>query len=184
MEWLNSIGQWFVEHYEGIMAFVSSSNVVAFGANIVLFVKTLAGLKDNASNTNALREALVVNEKLANDVAELRTAYDDIKAENKKLNEAMLSIKHDNDLLLNKVTSMLEVQSLVYATIKDEPTRVAVLGILANAKHDELRQRQMIKDELATLKEQLVEKTTEAVEQVSDAVEKATALVETVPQRG
>lgn len=183
MEWFNSIGNWFVEHYEGLMAFVSSSNFVAFVANIVLLVKTVFGLKANNAATKTLNDTLVNNAQLTNDMAELKKTNEALVAENAELKSTLEAMKTEEDLILSKLSAILDVQSLVYATIKDEPTRVAVLNILANAKYVETNQRNKLKEELVNLKEMLAEKTAEAVEQVSDAVEKATAIVENVPQR-
>jgi hypothetical protein len=178
MEWFNSIGQWFVDNKENISAFVMSGNLMGFIANIVLLVKSLSGIKVNTSSTNALTEALASNEQYKTDIAKLSNDNETLKSELSALKADFADLKAQNELSLNKLSAMLDVQSLVYATIKDEPTRVAVLNILANAKYSETTQREKIKQELTALKEQVQETTNETLAKVTDTVEKATAMVE------
>ena len=178
MEWFASIGQWFTENKENISAFVMSGNLAGFIANIVLLVKSLCGIKLNTSSTNALTEALAANEQYKTDIAKLSEDNETLKDQLNTLNTDFADLKAQNEMLLNKLSAMLDVQSLVYATIKDEPTRVAVLNILANAKYSETSQREKIKQELTALKEQVKETTTETLAKVADTVEKATAIVE------
>lgn len=183
MEWFESIGQWFVDNKEAIVMFVTSGNFVGFIANIALLIKAIFGIKTNTSSTNALTETFKEHKELKEGVSKISNDNESLKSEVTTLKEEITELKTQNELLLSKLSAMLDVQSLVYATIKDEPTRVAVLNILANAKYSETTQRNKLKEELVALQEELMKNTNKTVEQVTEAVEKATAIVENTPQR-
>ena len=79
---------------------------------------------------------------------------------------------------MTKVNAILDVQSLVYQTIKDENTRVAVNNILTNAKYAVTEQRAQLIKELNSLKEENARITAESNAKVEETVEKATAIIE------
>ena len=79
---------------------------------------------------------------------------------------------------MTKVNAILDVQSLVYQTIKDENTRVAVNNMLTNAKYAVTEQLAQFIKELNSLKEENARITAESNAKVEETVEKATAIIE------
>ena len=90
----------------------------------------------------------------------------------------VLDVLNGVDTLMTKVNAILDVQSLVYQTIKDENTRVAVNNILTNAKYAVTEQRAQLIKELNSLKEENARITAESNAKIEETVEKATAIIE------
>ena len=170
VEWFQNMWQWVVEHKDQIVIFFTSGNFVGFIANIILLFKALKGVNNNTSSTNTLNSTIVENKKFTEKFNEINDKLNELT----KLANTMEQLEES---LLNKLGAMLEVQSLVYATIKDEPTRVAVLNILANAKYTETAQRAQLIKQLEELKSQLTSKNAEVIEDAVSTVNKAEELV-------
>ena len=92
-----------------------------------------------------------------------------------KVNNTVISVVNSTDVLITKVNAMLDVQSLVYQTIKDEATRTAVNNILTNAKYAVTAQRAELIKELNALKEETAKQNAENNARVEEAVAKAEA---------
>ena len=87
----------------------------------------------------------------------------------------LVSISNDNPLSFEDIE---DVQSLVYQTIKDESTRIAVNNILTNAKYAVTEQRAQLIKELNALKEENARITAESNAKVEESVAKATSIIE------
>lgn len=171
LEFFQSIGDWFVANKTAILITLSG---VDFGALVTLlgyFFKQRKSIDANTQSTNELNLLLKANEQHNKDMEEL-------KAENHDLKLQVESMKTNEEILLAKLNAMLDVQSLVYATIKDEPTRVAVGNILANAKYSETNTRNKLKNDLNTLKEKVAEQVKSLNETVENVVEDVESTVD------
>ena len=168
IEFIRNIGQWFVENKNGIIIALSSVDFAALGTLIYHVVKQRLENKEGVTETKKLSKLLAENETLNEEVKTL-------KAENKELKKDVHTIKDQNELILNKMNAVLEVQSIVYSTIKDETTRVTVGNIINTAKHDEFQVRAKLYEELETLKRRVAEQS----KVLEDTVNKTISDVET-----
>lgn len=170
VEFFQNIGQWFTENKEAIVLFFSSIDFAALGAALFWLYKQKKSIEANTSETKQLNTLLKDSEQHNKDMEEL-------KAENHELKLQVEGLKSNEDLLLVKLNAMLDVQSLVYATIKDESTRVAVNNILSNAKYNETATRNKLNTELEALRKKVAEQSKALEETVNKAVEQSEVLV-------
>lgn len=171
VEFFQNIWNWFVLNKDKIVLFFTSSNFVAFMTTIVMLVKQLRANKVNNETNNGLKASLDNAISIASDVVSIRdnstatndqllTVQTDLDAFKKETYDAL-------DVLVQKMNAVLEVQSLVYSTIKDETIRKNVSGILMDAKYAETATRASLEAEVESLRKKVNEK----IEVIKDVVE-------------
>lgn len=170
-EFFVNIANWFIIHKDELVVTLTTFATSGVVANIIAFIRQRKVIKENTDAANALADASKKLETIGQAVIELHNEHEVLTA---KVNETVSTM----DILLTKVNAMLDVQSLVYATIKDEKTRVAVNNILTNAKYAVTEQRAKLLEQLAALREQIAQKAKDDVAKVNEAVEKAVSIVE------
>ena len=171
VEFFQNIWNWFVLNKDEIVLFFTSSNFVAFMTTIVMLVKQLRANNVNNETNNGLKASLDNAISIASDVVSIRdnstatndqllTVQTDLDAFKKETYDAL-------DVLVQKMNAVLEVQSLVYSTIKDETIRKNVNGILMDAKYAETATRASLEAEVESLRKKVNEK----IEVIKDVVE-------------
>lgn len=170
-EFFVNIANWFIIHKDELVVTLTTLATSGVLANIIAFIRQHKAIKQNTDAANALANTSEKVEAIGQAVIELHKDHEILTA---KVNETVSTM----DILLTKVNAMLDVQSLVYATIKDEKTRVAVNNILTNAKYAVTEQRAKLLEQLAALREQIAQKAKDDVAKVNEAVEKAVSIVE------
>lgn len=170
-EFFYSIWLWLAENIDAILLWLSAFATSGAGVNLLVFLKTAKTTKENTNSTKELKESITEVQSLHGQITELTEKNEAMEA---KLTEAC----NITDILLTKINAILEVQSLVYTTIKDEKTRVAVNNILTNAKYAITEQRAKLLEQLEALKEQVKLSNLENQEKVTQAVQKAVSIVE------
>ncbi|MBR2385234.1 MAG: hypothetical protein IKA99_06495 [Clostridia bacterium] len=154
-----------------IVLFFTSSNFVAFMTTIVMLVKQLKSNKANNETNKGLKSSLDNAVSIASDVVSIRdnsaatndqllTVQTDFEEFKKETYDAL-------DVIVQKMNAVLEVQSLVYSTIKDETIRKNVNGILMDAKYAETATRASLEAEVEILRKKVNEK----IEVIKDVVE-------------
>lgn len=180
VEFFQNIWNWFVLNKDEIVLFFTSSNFVAFMTTIVMLVKQLRANKVNNETNNGLKASLDNAISIASDVVSIRdnstatndqllTVQTDLDAFKKETYDAL-------DVLVQKMNAVLEVQSLVYSTIKDETIRKNVNGILMDAKYAETATRASLEAEVESLRKKVNEK----IEVIKDVVEDTAVKVKKV----
>ena len=181
MEWLQNVNNWFEENWPSILAILQSGTVVGIGTAIVAIIKMFGKIKTNTHNSKLLNGALGVNSDIN---AKLTSAVEALKSENTQLKQtvSVLTTKlndvvDSDDKLLVKVNAILEVQSLVYQTVKNEDTRTAVMNILSNAKYSETSTRQALLDKIETLQNEVKEITETTTQKLDEVVKESKQLL-------
>ena len=171
VEFFKSILNWFVSNKDEIVLFFTSSNFVAFLTTIVMLVKQLKTNKSNNDTNKDLKNSLDNAVSVTKDVICIR---DSVSATNDQLltvQNDFESFKNETyemlDSIVQKMNAVLEVQSIVYSTIKDETIRKNVSGILMDAKYAETSVRASLEAEVESLRNKLSEK----IEVIKDVVE-------------
>lgn len=136
-----SIWQWFVNNEDAILAFFMSGQAMSFVAALVMLVKNLKVTKDNTESSEILKKSLDTNNEMKSAVLNLDENFKLLKNENDLLREELKetedTLENKNKEILNKLNSILEVQTIVYSTIRDDSVRTTVNTILNNARYSE-----------------------------------------------
>ena len=172
VEFFRNIGTWLVEHKDGIVVFFTSSNFIAFISTIVLIVKQIAATNASITEVSTANQTLTKTNVLAENVkdvsdtaklteTEVQNLKDNVVEMENKLNKAL-------SFLEQKLDAIIDVQSIVYSTIRDETVRQNVANILTSAKFFGDSTKAEMQQEITRLKEAI--EATVAV--ANDAVNK------------
>ena len=177
MNWLENIGKWFIDNQETILAVltaIQSSGLVGF---IAWAVKSTKQVKLNTKTTEALNNSISCVDSLNGEVVGLKDVNKELIEKCEYLENQMNDLQNSMDILLTKVDAMIEVQSVVYTTIKDDKTRATVNNLLTNAKYAVTEQRKKLIEELEALREQIKTQAEAQKQLVEHAVNKAQSIV-------
>lgn len=177
MTWLENIGKWFVENKETILAVltaIQSSGLIGF---IAWAVKSTKQVKLNTKTTETLNKSITCVDGLNGEVNEMKGVNKTLIEKCEYLENQMNDLQNSMDILLTKVDAMIEVQSVVYTTIKDDKTRATVNNLLTNAKYAVTEQRKKLIDELEALRQQIKTQAEAQKQLVEHAVNKAQSIV-------
>lgn len=177
MTWLENIGKWFVENKETILAVltaIQSSGLIGF---IAWAVKSTKQVKLNTKTTETLNKSITCVDSLNGEVTEMKDVNKALIEKCEYLENQMNDLQNSMDILLTKVDAIIEVQSVVYTTIKDDKTRATVNNLLTNAKYAVTEQRKKLIDELEALRQQIKTQAEAQKQLVEHAVNKAQSIV-------
>ena len=177
MTWLENIGKWFVENKETILAVltaIQSSGLVGF---IAWAVKSTKQVKLNTKTTETLNKSITCVDGLNGEVAEMKDVNKTLIEKCDYLENQMNDLENSMDILITKIDAIIEVQSVVYTTIKDDKTRATVNNLLTNAKYAVTEQRKKLIDELEALRQQIKTQAEAQKQHVEHAVNKAQSIV-------
>lgn len=177
MTWLENIGKWFVENKETILAVltaIQSSGLVGF---IAWAVKSTKQVKLNTKTTETLNNSIACVDGLNSEVAEMKDVNKVLIKKCDYLENQMNDLENSMDILITKIDAIIEVQSVVYTTIKDDKTRATVNNLLTNAKYAVTEQRKKLIDELESLRQQIKAQADAQKQLVEHAVNKAQSIV-------
>ena len=177
MTWLEIIGKWFVENKETILAVltaIQSSGLVGF---IAWAVKSTKQVKLNTKTTETLNKSITCVDSLNGEVTEMKDVNKALIEKCDYLENQMNDLQNSMDILITKIDAIIEVQSVVYTTIKDDKTRATVNNLLTNAKYAVTEQRKKLIDELESLRQQIKTQAEAQKQLVEHAVNKAQSIV-------
>lgn len=177
MNWLENIGKWFIDNQETILAVltaIQSSGLIGF---IAWAVKSTKQVKLNTKTTEVLNNSISCVDSLNGEVVGLKDVNKELIEKCEYLENQMNDLQNSMDILLTKVDAMIEVQSVVYTTIKDDKTRATVNNLLTNAKYAVTEQRKKLIEELEALREQIKTQAEAQKQLVEHAVNKAQSIV-------
>lgn len=192
IEFLNSIWQWILENKDNILAFITSSDFVATMTMFAALVKSIDSTKKNTLSITSIKDTIKLQQGINDDVTNVKDVVMVVQSEVNGVKNAIVdtidkvahlenTVKQLDDELLTKVNAMLEVQNIVYSTIKDDTIRNTVNTILIAAKHSDAKSKAKLQDELDALREELNAKNAELDAVVTKMVEK---IVTDVPVEG
>ena len=183
IEFFYNIGVGIMENKDKILMFLTSSQFVGLVIALISLWRTAKSTKANTSSTNSLNQALLANDKNCKDSEAAYSNTEEIKTFLLKLSERLDAIdaKVDNKLNLTteKINAIIEVQSIVYSTIKDEKVRNTVNNLLVNAKYAETATRAELKKQVEELKKEVAAKANQIAEFVSKTTNVVAAIVDT-----
>ena len=161
IEWIKafsiSIWNWFIENKDSVTAFFMSGQAISFVAAIVMLIKNLRGTRANTASTETLNKTLTNTNEMSVAVKTLDENFQSLKQENDllrvELAETESRLQEVNSEIKNKLNAIVEVQAIVYSTIRDDGVRQTVNTILNNARYSEKNFKQELETQIAELKE-------------------------------
>lgn len=195
IEFLTSCYQWVAENYNKIMMVLQSTQFASLVAGAVFLWKTVVSTRQNTVSSKKLDETMSKNNEMSNNVVYIKNENESLKKQNEELKSIVenfegkfdgfvdkinVKLENEQNTLMKKLNAVIDVQSIVYATIRDDNTRNAINSILVNAKFDETADetRQKLLQELADLKIKLAEEMNKVKTMTEEASTKLEEIVE------
>ena len=186
MEWIKTfflnIWQWFTENKDGITAFFMSGQAISFVAAIVMLIRNLKGMKTNTSSTDALNQTLVNTNTMSDSVELLKSNFIALKSENDKLRSELKTtetlLEESNKELKDKLNAILEVQSIVYSTVRDDSVRQTVNTILNNARYSEKNFKEELQSQIDDLQIKLSNEVNAMTNKITESVSKVKTIMD------
>lgn len=183
VEFFQSIWNWIVTNKDNIVAFVTSTNFVALLSALVLLVKQIKSNKATTSTMDKVMSPLYEVSKL-NSAVEQSSVTSTVALNNTeqlKIKTAAMEQQFTEafDLIQQKIDAMLEVQSIVYSSIKDDTVRKNVANIITTAKLASTATKAELERQLEELKSQIVAKAEDVKTAVTDVTDKVKKTVST-----
>lgn len=178
-----NIYAWLAANSNKIVAFLTSANFLAMLTLVVNTVRTIKTNKGVAITSTDLKNELTESSKNRTVIASIKGVSETIKEVTEATKTAIDETKAllDKELLTvtNKVNAMLEVQSLVYSTIRDDSLRQTVSNLLNTARYSDANTKEQLQSEIDSLKKALNDKMEEVNQTMSDAIDKVQTVVAT-----
>lgn len=180
VEFFRNVFAWFGEHKDEIVVFFTSTNFAALLSGIILLVKQIKAThttnKSVKNSSSILDKAveLAQNVTLVSDKASLTESNtEEIKVKIDSVNKQFVN---ELEILQQKLNAMLEVQTIVYNSMKDETARKNVFNLLTQAKLVETSKYSELEQQVESLKKKVEEK----VNDVQSVVEETVTTVQNV----
>ena len=176
-----SIWDWILINRDSISTFILSGQFASLVGALILLIRQIRQVKSNTNSTNTLNQTLTNTNIMSTSVKELDDNFKLLKAENDalrtELSETEDRLQAANNEILNKLNAIIEVQSIVYSTIRDDSVRQTVNTILNNARYSEKNFKQELETQIETLKTTyenematLTEKVAASISEMSDSL--------------
>lgn len=182
-EFFQNIYAWLAANSNKIVAFLTSANFLAMLTLVVNTIRTIKTNKGVAITSTDLKNELTESSKNRSVIASIKGVSETIKDVTEATKTAIDETKAllDKELLnvTNKVNAILEVQSLVYSTIRDDSLRQTVSNLLNTARYNDANTKEQLQSEIDSLKKALNDKMEEVNQTMSDAIDKVQTVVST-----
>ena len=130
-----------------------------------------------------LNTSLTDNKQVKESVDMLREQYDALKSQYEITQQKLNDTVDSSDKILSKINAILDMYTLVYQTIKNDDTRLAVHNIIANARYNETQTREALMKQVETLQDEVKNLVESATAKVNDVVEQSKQLLAAEPQK-
>lgn len=182
-EFFQNIYAWLAANSNKIVAFLTSANFLAMLTLVVNTVRTIKTNKGVAITSTDLKNELTESSKNRSVIASIKGVSETIKdvteATKTTIDETKALLDKELLTVMSKVNAMLEVQSLVYSTIRDDSLRQTVSNLLNTARYSDANTKEQLQSEIDSLKKALNEKMEEVNQTMSDAIDKVQTVVAT-----
>lgn len=180
IEWFENIWAWIMSNKDNIVTIVSGIDFTATAAVVFALIKTVQSFRKNTASNNgvstALRDVKFANESvnsLKGDVSDVKTELLNnnkvVEVYNKELSDIKETFKDFVITTESKFNALMEVQSLVYSTIKDDTIRKSVQNVINNAKHNASNAKTELVSDISKLKSEMQSK----IEEFSSLIDKS-----------
>lgn len=188
--WWDNIYGWYIENESAIAAFFMSGQFVSLIAALTMLVKNVKQVKSNTASTEKLDTTLNNTNEMADKIIILENDISSLTESNKSLSTELATtrekLQESNDLITNKLNAIIEVQSIVYTTIRDDSVRQTVNTILNNARYSEKNFKENLEIQIEGIRKEFESKMatmSESVNAIVDDVEKSINAAEVAKDR-
>lgn len=167
---------WFLDNKDTILAWFMSGQAASVITTIVMLVKNAKQIKGNTESTKTLNTTLENTNVMKDDVDTLKEKVSVLTDENAKLSNSVLDLEtklsQSNNLIASKLDAIIEVQSIVYSTIRDDSVRQTVNTILNNARYSDNNFKEQLESEISGLKAEFETKMADISKGMNEAIDK------------
>lgn len=167
---------WFLENKDAILAWFMSGQAVSVVASFVMLIKNAKQIKGNTNSTNTLNGTLENTNVMKDDLDTLKQKVVTLADENDELSKSVVELEtklsESNKLIASKLDAIIEVQSIVYSTIRDDSVRQTVNTILNNARYSNTNFKEQLESEISGLKAEFETKIADISKGMTDAIDK------------
>lgn len=182
-EFFQNIYAWLAANSNKIVAFLTSANFLAMLTLVVNTIRTIKTNKGVAITSTDLKNELSESSKNRSVIVSIKGVSESIKdvteATKTAIDETKALLDKELMTVTNKVNAILEVQSLVYSTIRDDSLRQTVSNLLNTARYNDANTKEQLQSEIDSLKKALNDKMEEVNQTMSDAIDKVQTVVST-----
>lgn len=180
VEFFKNLFTWFVEHKDEIVVFFTSTNFAAVISSVILLIKQIKATRNtnkSVENSSSILDKAVELAQHVTSVSDKASSTENNTEEIKvKIDSVNKQFVNELEILQQKLNAMLEVQTIVYNSMKDETARKNVFNILTQAKLVETSKYAELEQQVESLKKKVDEK----VNDVQSVVEETVTTVQNV----
>ncbi len=180
VEFFKNLFTWFVEHKDEIVVFFTSTNFAAVVSSVILLIKQIKATRNtnkSVENSSSILDKAVELAQSVTSVSDKTASTESNTEEIKtKIDSVNKQFVNELEILQQKLNAMLEVQTIVYNSMKDETARKNVFNLLTQAKLVETSKYSELEQQVESLKKKVEEK----VNDVQSVVEETVTTVQNV----
>ena len=180
VEFFKNLFTWFVEHKDEIVVFFTSTNFAAVVSSVILLIKQIKATRNtnkSVENSSSILDKAVELAQHVTSVSDKASSTENNTEEIKvKIDSVNKQFVNELEILQQKLNAMLEVQTIVYNSMKDETARKNVFNLLTQAKLVETSKYSELEQQVESLKKKVEEK----VNDVQSVVEETVTTVQNV----
>lgn len=180
VEFFKNLCTWFVEHKDEIVVFFTSTNFAAVLGSVILLIKQIKATRTtnkSVENSSSILDKAVELAQSVTSVSDKTASTENNTEEIKvKIDSVNKQFVNELEILQQKLNAMLEVQTIVYNSMKDETARKNVFNLLTQAKLVETSKYAELEQQVESLKKKIDEK----VNDVQSVVEETVTTVQNV----
>lgn len=167
---------WFLENKDTIIAWFMSGQAVSVIASFVMLIRNAKQIKSNTDSTKTLNGTLTNTNVMKEDLDTLKQKVVTLADKNEELSKSVVELEtklsDSNKLIASKLDAIIEVQSIVYSTIRDDSVRQTVNTILNNARYSNTNFKEQLESEISGLKAEFETKIADISKGMTDAIDK------------
>lgn len=174
---------WVCANGNKIVGVLTSTTFIGMLTMLFNMIRTIKTNKSVNLTGTELKAELVESSKNRTIINTIKDVSDKIKDVSESTKQALDATAEAMDrqftTVMNKVNAMLEVQSLVYSTIRDDGLRQTVSNLLNTARYNDTNTKEQLQAEIDALKQALNDKMAEVNQTMTAAIDKVQTVVET-----
>lgn len=180
VEFFKNLFTWFVEHKDEIVVFFTSTNFAAVVSSVILLIKQIKATRNTnksvENSSNILDKAVELAQHVTSVSDKASSTENNTEEIKVKIDSVNKQFVNELEILQQKLNAMLEVQTIVYNSMKDETARKNVFNLLTQAKLVETSKYAELEQQVESLKKKVDEK----VNDVQSVVEETVTTVQNV----
>ena len=182
--WFKNVISWIVEHGQEILLFMETSGLISLIVGIFSVHNNNKVTKNNTKSNELLAKNVSISDEVKNELHQVRDVTNNAILDLNRIDvhtaEYEKYSKEEIELLKVKINAILDVQSVVYSTMKDDATRENIANIIASAKYADLTERAKLQAQIEALKSKIASQ----INAVNDTlVEETDKIEETIPNK-